>query len=70
MDIKEAIRAAMQELIVPELDQIKRDQAETKIQIEAIHKRLDDVYIHLIDQSRRIDAIRDELSKRIDETNQ
>lgn len=70
MDLKEVIRAAMQELIVPELDQIKKDQTEAKVQMAAIHKRLDDVHIHLVDQSRRIDTVREELGRRIDETNQ
>ena len=70
MDLREVIRAALQELIVPELDQIKKDQTEAKVQMAAIHKRLDDVHIHLVDQSRRIDAVREELGRRIDQTNE
>jgi len=76
MEIKEAIRAAIQELIVPELDQIRREHAETKAELAAINKRIDDVHArlddvharlddvnsHLVDQSRRIDAVREELT--------
>jgi predicted nuclease with TOPRIM domain len=76
MESKEAMRAAVQELIVPELDHIRRDQAEMKAQLTAVHKRLDDVNAHLVDQSRRIDetnkrvdAIREDLGQRIEETN-
>ncbi|MBC7358082.1 MAG: hypothetical protein H5U10_06060 [Desulfacinum sp.] len=71
MEIKEAIRAVFQELIVPELDEIRRDQVEMKGRLAAIdkciddvharmddvHARLDDVSGHLVDQSRRIDEI-------------
>ncbi|MEJ5347572.1 MAG: hypothetical protein WHS46_02635, partial [Desulfosoma sp.] len=66
MEIKEAIRAALQELIVPELDHIRREQSQMRTHLEAVHKRLDDLNAHLVDQSRRIDGIREELTQRID----
>jgi len=62
----ESIRAAFKELIVPELDRIKEENREIKAILEVTNKRLDDVNIHLADQSRRIDSVRDELSQRID----
>lgn len=69
MEVKEALRAALQELILPELDHMRRSHAELKAQMETLHKRLDDVNAHLLDQSRRIDALREEFGRRIHETN-
>jgi len=62
----ESIRAAFKELIVPELDRIKEENREIRAILEVTNKRLDDVNIHMADQSRRIDSIREELGQRID----
>jgi len=74
--MKEVIVSALQELIVPELDRIKEENGQIKTILELTNKRLDDVNLHLADQSRRIDEtnkridlVREELGKRIDETN-
>lgn len=69
MEIKDAIRTTIRELIVPELDKIKEENSEIKAILLLTNKRLDDINSHLVDQSRRIDAVREELSQRIDETN-
>jgi septal ring factor EnvC (AmiA/AmiB activator) len=69
MEIKEAISSVLKDLIVPELDQIRAENREIRTLLSMTNKRLDDVNLHLADQSRRIDALREELSHRIDETN-
>jgi len=72
MDIKEAVRIAIKELMIPELDKIKEENKEIKTTLVLTNKRLDDLNVHLADQSRRIDETNkriDELNKRIDETN-
>ena len=83
MEVMDSLRAALKELILPELDRIKHENAEINAKLELTNKRLDDINLHLVDQSRRIDetnkridAIREELkleiietNKRIDETN-
>lgn len=61
MDIMEGIRAGFKELIVPELDRIREENREIRAVLEVTNKRLDDVNLHLADQSRRIDALREEL---------
>jgi len=66
MSVKEAVLAALKELILPELQIIRQEQAEVKATLVLTNKRLDDVNAHLMDQSRRIDAIRDGLGSRID----
>ncbi len=63
MSVKEAVLAALQELVLPELALIKQEQAGAKIALALTHKRLDDLNAHLVDQSRRID----ETNKRLDE---
>ena len=75
-DIKDAIRAAIKELMLPEIEAIRRDNQEIKARLELTNKRVDDINIHLADQSRRIDetnkkidAVRDELLQKIDITN-
>jgi uncharacterized protein with von Willebrand factor type A (vWA) domain len=65
MNVKEAVLAALKELIVPEMQEIKREQGEFKVALALTNKRLDDMNAHLVDQSRRID----DTNKRIDETN-
>lgn len=58
--------AAIKELVLPELKEIRAEQSEIKTALGLISKRLDDVNLHLTDQSRRIDVVREELTKRID----
>ena len=76
MEFLEAIRVAIKELVVPELDKIREENREIKGLLSITNKRLDDVNIHLADQSRRIDdtnrridEVREQLTHRIDETN-
>ena len=76
MDIKTAIIEAFKELIVPEMDVIKRDIQELKSVHQMTNKRIDDLNGHFQDLSRRIDdvrkeveEVRKELSERIDNLN-
>ena len=64
--------AAMQEYLLPELEGLKSGQMRLETELVAVNKRLDDVNLHLADQSRRIDetnkridAVREELSGNI-----
>jgi uncharacterized coiled-coil protein SlyX len=65
MSVKEAVLAALNELVLPELQVLKQEQGEIKATLVLTNKRLDDLNLHLADQSRRIDDI----NKRIDDTN-
>ena len=76
MSMKEAVLAALKELVLPELQVLKQEQGEIKATLTLTNKRLDDINLHLADQSRRIDdtnkridAIHSDLIKRIDDTN-
>ena len=83
MELMETIRTAFKELIVPEIDRVKEENREIKAILTLTNKRLDDINLHLADQSRRIDetnkridetnkridSVREELTQRIDETN-
>ena len=76
MDIKEAVRAGLKELIIPDLDKIREGNGEIKVRLDLTNKRLDDINLHLADQSRRIDetnkkidSVREELGNKIDEIN-
>jgi len=62
MDIKEIVGSVLKDLIVPELDKIKEENKEIKAILLLTNKRIDDINLHLADQSRRID----ETNKRID----
>jgi chromosome segregation ATPase len=62
---KEVIASVIKELILPEIETLRRDNEELKARLDLTNKRLDDINLHLADQSRRIDSIRDELNKRI-----
>jgi len=62
---KEGVVTAIKDFILPELKEIKDNQAKMGIRLDAVEKRLSDINGHLVDQSRRID----ETNKRIDETN-
>jgi DNA anti-recombination protein RmuC len=66
MEIGGAVKKALKEIIVPELDKIKADVSETKAVLGVTNKRIDDLSTNLADQSRRIDSMRDELTQRID----
>jgi chromosome segregation ATPase len=66
MDIKETVGSVLKELIVPELNKIKEENKEIKTTLVLTNKRLDDINLHLADQSRRIDSVREDLSERID----
>jgi chromosome segregation ATPase len=80
MSVKEAVLAALKELVLPELQVIRHEQAEFKAalaltneclegtnkRLDDTNKRLDDLNLHLIDQSRRIDQARSELLERVD----
>jgi len=72
----ESIRAGFKELILPELDRIKEGNRNIRAILEVTNKRLDDVNLHLADQSRRIDEtnkriddVREDLGSKITETN-
>jgi chromosome segregation ATPase len=69
MEIQEVIVSALKDMVVPELTKIKDDVNNVKAVLEVTNKRLDDINLQLIDHSRRIDAVREELSQRIDDTN-
>jgi len=73
---KESLGKAIRDFILPELKEIKDNQAKMSIRLDAVEKRLSDINGHLIDQSRRIDetnkridVVREGLEQRIDETN-
>jgi len=69
---KEGVVTAIKNFILPELKEIKDNQAKMSIRLDAVEKRLSDINGHLVDQSRRIDETNkriDETNKRIDETN-
>jgi len=59
---KEGVVTAIKDFILPELKEIKNNQAKMGIRLDAVEKRLSDINGHLVDQSRRID----ETNKRID----
>ncbi|MBM4275383.1 MAG: hypothetical protein FJ134_13115 [Deltaproteobacteria bacterium] len=62
MTMKEAVLAAIKELVLPELQTLKQEHGELKATLVLTNKRLDDLNLHLADQSRRID----DTNKRID----
>jgi hypothetical protein len=75
MSMKDAIVEAIKDLVLPELGAIKGAVSLVAVRIEVVEKRLDDsnnsrfqaIDNHLLDQSRRIDGLRAELSARIDQ---
>ncbi len=69
MELKEAIRSALEELILPDINKIIEDNNEIKTILGLTNKRLDDINLHLADQSRRIDDLRKELRDEISNTN-
>ena len=72
MEIAEAVRKIIKEMVLPELGQIHGEYREIKSILEITNKRLDDMNLQLVEQSKRIDETNkriDETNKRIDETN-
>jgi hypothetical protein len=65
----DSLRAALKELVLPELDRIKQENGEINAKLELTNKRLDDINLHLVDQSRRIDSVREDLKLEINDTN-
>jgi len=72
----ETIKDALREMVLPELASLKAsgERVENRLTVvdkglSGVEKRLDDVNLHLADQSRRIDAVREELGGRIEEVN-
>jgi len=73
---KESLGKDIKDFILPDLKEIKDNQAKMSIRLDAVEKRLSDINGHLVDQSRRIDetnkridVVREGLEQRIDETN-
>ena len=66
MAFKKAIANVLRELIIPELSKIRDDINNLNIKVEFTNKRLDDINLQMVDQSRRIDALREELNHKID----
>ena len=74
MEIAETVKKILQEVIVPELGKIKDENSKILAVLEVTNKRLDDINVHLVGQSRRIDEtnqrvdeVRSELTKRIED---
>jgi septal ring factor EnvC (AmiA/AmiB activator) len=65
MELMEALRNAIQDWVIPELDKLHLENAEIRTTLSLTNKRLDDIQQQLIDQSRRID----DTNKRIDDSN-
>ncbi len=65
MNVKDAVVAALKEMVLPELAVMKQEPAEIKAALVLTNKPLDDINSHLVDQSRRID----DTNKRIDDSN-
>ncbi len=57
MEVKEAIRTVLKELILPEINALRQEIHEVRAELKLTNQRLDDVNLHLADQSRRIDEL-------------
>jgi len=66
MSLMETVADLIKEKVLPELTALKESGARMENRLSGVEKRLDDVNLHLVDQSRRIDAVRKELGGRID----
>lgn len=69
MELLDAIRTALKELVLPELDGIKGRLTEVQAKVDGHTEALRVLNSHLLDQSRRIDAINeriDGLANRLD----
>gem|GEM_PF-5711611 len=49
----EGIVVAIKKLILPELEAIKGIQAKMDVKLDAVEKRISDLQVHLVEQSRR-----------------
>lgn len=73
MEMTEAIRAALKELVLPELGRIMEENKEIKAALALTNRRLDDIDLHLADLSRRIDQTNERINHtngRIDQINE
>jgi hypothetical protein len=64
MVVIDGVRSAIRKMVLPELGRIREESKEFKAPSFMIIKRLDDVNLHMTDQSRRINATREEPSAR------
>ncbi len=67
--MKDAVREAIKELLIPELNEIKSGMHRLEGSVGEISSRVGDTNLQLVELSRRVDAVRVELGQRIDETN-
>jgi uncharacterized coiled-coil DUF342 family protein len=70
MEIIEAVRKVIQEMVIPELGDLKERLTVANQRLDGTNKRLDDMNTHIVDQSRRIDHLREELRNEIAGTNE
>lgn len=66
MSVEEEVMTALKEVLMPELSLLRQEFARTNLPLSLPYDRLDDMIIHLMDYSRRIDAVDGRLSRRID----
>jgi hypothetical protein len=52
MDMMEALKKALQEMVIPELELIRAENAEIKVTLQLTNKRLDNINLQLADHSR------------------
>ena len=69
MSVMETVVELIKETVLPELAALKASTVRVEDRLAGMEKRLDDVNLHLVDQSRRIDQVREELVQRIDQVN-
>jgi len=62
MEWQAALRAAIQEGVLPEFDKLRLENAEIRSTLQLANRRLDDMQLQLVDRSRRLDKT----PKRID----
>ena len=73
MAVKDTLIEVLKDLVLPELETLKGAVGQLQVRLTTVEQRLDDfrsrfqaIDQHLLDQSRRIDDIRAELTTRID----
>jgi len=69
MSLMDTMVDLIKEKVLPELAALKESGGRMEDRFSGVEKRLDDVNLHLVDQSRRIDAVREELSGKDDQIN-
>jgi methyl-accepting chemotaxis protein len=74
MAVKDTLIEVLKDLVLPELETLKGAVGQLQVRLTTVEQRLDDfrsrfqaIDQHLLDQSRRIDEIRAELTARIDQ---